>query len=43
MTRDQYWNDNGIKDIQAAVGIAGFSKEVEEWIWPRKRVLGEVY
>jgi len=35
ITPDSYWNDFDIPTIQAAVNVAQFPKEVEDWIWEK--------
>ena len=40
---DEYWNEWGIKETQSAVGIAGFDKATEDWIWKTKRSPFEVF
>lgn len=43
VTPEQYWKEWDIAQTQAAVGIAGFSEEVENWIWEKDRKPFEMF
>jgi hypothetical protein len=43
VTPEEYWEKWDVKQTQAAVQIAGFEKNIEEWIWQRDRAAFEVF
>ena len=38
-----YWEEWDIPQTQAMICVAGFSKEIEDWIWTKERKPFEIF
>ena len=43
LTEHKYWHEMDIPMVNNAVSIAGFPKEVLDWIWEKKRAAFEIW
>ena len=43
LTEDEYLDTMDLVDTNNAIAVANFPKNVDEWIWKKKRNLGEIF
>ena len=43
VSNEEFWDEMDLIDTNNAVAVAGFPEHVTDWVWTKKRVLGEVY
>ena len=43
ITEDEYWDKMDMIDVNNAITSSAMPKEIQDWIWEKKRKLGEVF